>query len=250
MTWAEIALLMLGALAGGFVNGLTGFGTALTALPIWLQVLPPAQAAALGAAAGCTGQVMTLHLIRQAIDWRKVAPFVLAGLAGVPIGTWMVPMIDIRLFKLGVGAVLVVYCGFCLIAHKLSPTLGDLDGSRGGRWADAAIGFGGGVMSGLAGLSGPLPVIWATFKPWNRDQKRTLFQVFNFTILAATLLSSAVAGLLPRSFWTMALLIVPATFVGVMLGGYVYRRLDDRRFDRLVLTILLGTGIVLISANL
>jgi uncharacterized membrane protein YfcA len=31
-----LAMLLIGALAGGFVNGLTGFGTGLTALPLWL----------------------------------------------------------------------------------------------------------------------------------------------------------------------------------------------------------------------
>ena len=38
------ALLLLGALAGGFVSGLAGFGTALMALGIWLYVLPPSLA--------------------------------------------------------------------------------------------------------------------------------------------------------------------------------------------------------------
>ena len=33
-----------GALAGGFVSGLAGFGTALMALGIWLYILPPAMA--------------------------------------------------------------------------------------------------------------------------------------------------------------------------------------------------------------
>jgi uncharacterized membrane protein YfcA len=34
-----LVLLFLGALAGGFVSGLAGFGTALMALGIWLYVL-------------------------------------------------------------------------------------------------------------------------------------------------------------------------------------------------------------------
>ncbi len=42
--WATLALILAGALAGGFVNGLTGFGTALTG---------PAAVAAGGGAAGC-----------------------------------------------------------------------------------------------------------------------------------------------------------------------------------------------------
>ncbi len=34
-------LIFVGALAGGFVSGLAGFGTGLMALGIWLYVLPP-----------------------------------------------------------------------------------------------------------------------------------------------------------------------------------------------------------------
>jgi hypothetical protein len=38
------ALLFAGALAGGFVSGLAGFGTALMALGIWLYLMPPSLA--------------------------------------------------------------------------------------------------------------------------------------------------------------------------------------------------------------
>ena len=41
MDAAAIFLLLVGALAGGFVTGLAGFGTAMMALGIWLHVLPP-----------------------------------------------------------------------------------------------------------------------------------------------------------------------------------------------------------------
>src|SRR5207245_10333231 len=44
MATAAIFLLLVGALAGGFVTGLAGFGTALMALGIWLYVLPPSTA--------------------------------------------------------------------------------------------------------------------------------------------------------------------------------------------------------------
>jgi uncharacterized membrane protein YfcA len=37
---ATYAILLAGALAGGFVSGLAGFGTALMALGIWLYILP------------------------------------------------------------------------------------------------------------------------------------------------------------------------------------------------------------------
>ena len=44
MDVATYAILLAGALAGGFVSGLAGFGTALMALGLWLYILPPAVA--------------------------------------------------------------------------------------------------------------------------------------------------------------------------------------------------------------
>jgi uncharacterized membrane protein YfcA len=36
----QIIIILAGALAGGLVNGLTGFGTALTAVGLWLFAIP------------------------------------------------------------------------------------------------------------------------------------------------------------------------------------------------------------------
>lgn len=242
----ELGLILAGAFIGGFVSGLTGFGTALTAIPIWVQVLPPAMSGALAAAASVLSQIQTLHLIWQSIDWRRVLPFILAGLAGVPLGTLILPWVPLPTFKLGIGIVLVVYCAFYLVADRLAGT--PMSGA-GGRTADAAIGFGAGIMGGIAALSGPLVIMWTTFKPWSRDEKRALFQTFNFAILLASLISSVLAGLLPAQFWYTLLICLPVTFVGTRLGSWVYRSLDSRRFDRLVVSLLFVTGAGLILTN-
>ena len=55
----------------------------------------------------------------------------------------------------------------------------------GGRPADAAVGFAGGILGGLAGLSGPLPTLWASVRGWTKDQRRGVFQIFNGTVLGA-----------------------------------------------------------------
>jgi uncharacterized membrane protein YfcA len=240
------AHLLAGGLLGGFVSGLTGFGTALTAMPVWVQVMSPPFAANLAAAAGVVGQLPTFRLIWSSIEPWLVGRFIAAGLVGVPVGTWLLPHLEPRVFKLGVGLVLVTYCAFQLLAARLA-TMFSSDRRPLG---DLLIGFGGGILSGIAGLSGPMPIAWSTFKPWTRDQKRALFQSFNTVILSATVCSSAIAGLLPPGFWLTLLLIVPVTFLGVWLGVRLYRRLDDRRFDRVVVTLLLLTGVSLVLSNM
>lgn len=242
--WQTLAFLLAGALTGGFVNGLTGFGTGLTALPIWLRAVDPVTAAQLVSAASVIGHVSTLRAIWPAIDWRRLAPMLAAGLVGVPIGMWILPSISLPAFKAAVGAVLTIYCAFMLFAA------GRVRLVAGGRGAEAAVGFLGGILGGMAGLSGPAPTIWATLKGWPKEERRVVFQAFNMTILSAMLAASLVQGLMGRRFFLALAVALPATVAGAWLGSRVYRRLDDRRFDRLVLALLLASGLGLVWSNI
>lgn len=245
--WQALSLIFAGALAGGIVNGLTGFGSALTALPVWLQAVEPLVAAQLGSACSVLGHVRTFPAIWSAVNWRRLAPMLAAGLVGVPIGTLILPHIGLATFKLGVGVLLAGHCSFMLLA---AGRVRIAAGERGDRWGEVAVGFAGGVLGGLAALSGVLPTVWASLKDWRKDQRRIFFQAFNFTVLTAMLAVSAVSGLVGfRSIAAFAV-AAPGTLVGASLGLFIYRRLDDVRFDRVVLVVLLLSGISLIWSGL
>lgn len=234
-------LVLLGGFAGGYVSGLTGFGTGLAALPFWLNALPPVVAAPLVVICSITAQLLTLPAIRHALDWQRVFPFVLGGLAGVPLGTLLLAQVSPLWFKLLAGLLLIAYCSFMLAARS-APVV-----SAGGRLADGVIGVGGGILGGLAGLSGPLPTIWAGLRGWNRDQKRGVFQAFNLTILAFAFAAQAFGGLITVEVGQFVLVALPGTLAGAWLGRRTYNRVGDRRFDRLVLVLLLFAGISLVA---
>jgi uncharacterized membrane protein YfcA len=60
----------------------------------------------------------------------------------------------------------------------------------------------------------------------------------------------AAAGLLTSQFWRVLLIALPGTLIGAFIGQRVYYRLDDYRFDRLVLSLLLVAGVFLMLSNL
>src|SRR5580692_5010376 len=98
MSTIAFAVLLLGALAGGFVSGLAGFGTALMALGIWLYAVPPAVAVPLVLICSVVAQTSTLPSIWRSIDFRLVWPFLIGGLAGAPLGTLMIAHADPKVF--------------------------------------------------------------------------------------------------------------------------------------------------------
>jgi uncharacterized membrane protein YfcA len=243
MTLGAYGLLFFGAIAGGFVSGLAGFGTALIALGVWLYVLPPATAVPLVLISSIVAQTSTLPSFWRSIDFKLVWPFLIGGLAGVPLGTTLVAYADPTGFKLSVGVLLLVF-PTALYFNRTPMKL-----SFGGRIADGTIGFAGGIFGGLAGLSGPIPILWANVRGWGKDERRGVFQTFNWTVLSAALCVQAGTGFITKEVAWLGLLTLPATIAGAWLGAWTYRVLSDQNFRDLVLGLLFLSGLGLVWSS-
>ncbi len=236
-------VVFAGALAAGLVAGLTGLGTALTALPIWLTVLPPIVAAPLALVCSLTTQVQTFPKIWHAIDVRRLMPYVAAGLLGVPLGVMALPLVPVAAFKLGVGLLMIIACALLLGSHNRPPV------EWGGRAADAGIGFAGGVLGGVASLSGILPTLWAELRGYGKDERRAIFQGYNFAILGFALVAHILAGVATFEIWPLVAAALPGTLVGGWIGRRMYERMDARRFAKVVLLLLFAAGVSLVAAG-
>jgi uncharacterized membrane protein YfcA len=239
-----LVLLLVGALAGGYVSGLAGFGTALMALGIWLYVLPPSLAVPLVLICSIVAQSSTLPTFRRFINFGLVWPFLIGGLAGMPLGTLLVANANPNIFKLSVGVLLLLFSPALYFSRNPVAL------NFGGRIADALVGFAGGILGGLAGLSGPLPTLWASVRGWDKDERRGVFQTYNFTVLSAALCLQASTGFITSEVLWLALFALPGTLVGAWLGARTYRRLSDRNFRDVVLGLLFLSGIGLVWSSL
>lgn len=236
----ELLLIPGGAFLAALAVGAAGFGDGLIVAAIWLHVLSPVEAVPLVVATGMVIHLIALVRLRGELDFSKLWPFLIAGALGVPVGNWLLSVIDAGAFRTGVGMFLVLYAMAFLIHPRPNPIAG------GGRVADGAIGAVGGVLGGLAGLSGIVPGIWANLRGWTKEQQRGVFQPFILAMHAMALAWLAFGGLVDARTGINFLWCLPAIAAGSMLGLWLYRRLDEKRFHRIVLGLLLVLGVTLL----
>lgn len=236
--------VLAGALLAGFVSGLSGFGTGLVALGLWLHVMDPPLAAPLVVICSVIAQLQSLLTIRPRYSFARLWPFLAGGVLGVPLGVLALSHIETGPFRAAIGLFLIGYCVFALLSRRL-PVI-----DVGGRPADGAVGLASGVLGGAAGLSGALPPIWCGLKGWPKAEQRAVYQPFNLTILGLALAAYAWGGVLTWEVGRLTLICLPGTVFGVWLGVKAYGRVDDRQFRRIVLWLLLASGGLLIATNL
>ncbi|PWJ21798.1 sulfite exporter TauE/SafE family protein [Jannaschia seohaensis] len=246
MTAQTILFLALGAAAGGFINGLAGTGTALFALGFYLLVLDPLTAVAIVATMSALTGLQGLWVVRQAIfaNIPRLLRFLVPGVIGVPLGVMLLASIDARTLRLAISGMLIfygVYFGFraALPAFERRTPV----------W-DGLIGFVGGVGGGAASVSGAIPAMWLSLRPWPKGEVRAVLQPYNFVLLGMTAGLLAWNGAFDAQALTALAVTVPAGLAVAQVGIFTFRRLSDTGFRRLLILLCLAMGIGILVQEL
>ncbi|HTS41900.1 MAG TPA: sulfite exporter TauE/SafE family protein [Xanthobacteraceae bacterium] len=233
-----LAVLWLGAFLGGLAAGGAGFAFGIVGSAIWLHAITPLHTTILIVSGGTLIQIGTIWPLRYDIKLRRLAPFAIAGLLGVPVGVALLVHVDAHALKFALGIFIAVYGVYALATPRL-PHIG------GGIVADSLIGFGGGVLGGIGGYSGVLPAIWCQLRGWSKQVSRGIYQPF---ILMAHVTTMALIGVvaLDRAGVVLFLLAVPMLVLGAFFGWRIYGRLDEHRFRQAFALLLVVSGVILV----
>lgn len=238
-----IMFLVLGALAGGFINGLSGTGTALFALGFYLVVLDPITAVAIVAFMSVLAGLQGVWIVRKEIleEPRRLARFLIPGLLGVPIGLSLLSVIDAQSLRIGIATLLIIYGGYFGFRAAL-PSF-----ERRTPVIDSLVGLVGGVLGGAVAVSGAIPSMWVSLRPWTKGQSRAVLQPFNVMILSTTVILLFFKGAFDRNALMALVITVPTGLIAAQIGIMVFRRMTDIGFRRLIilLTLAMGVGILI-----
>jgi uncharacterized membrane protein YfcA len=238
--------LLLGAAAGGLINGLAGFGTALFALGFWLVVMPPVQAVSMVVVISVASGMQGVWLVRRSIakqPWR-LTRFLLPALPGIPIGVAALAYIPVDTLRIIIASFMLLYGGFFTFRATLPKV------ERPAPIMECIVGFFGGLLGGAASLSGALPTMWCALRPWSKAETRAVLQPFNVAVLMLACIIFAAKGAYSRDTLLLIGIALPVSMIFAQIGISIFQRLDDNQFRRLIISMMFLSGLVLILSQL
>jgi uncharacterized protein len=234
-----LGLFLLATFIGGLTSGLAGFAMGFVVSGIWLHIITPIQTTTLIVGYGLWTQGYGVWMLRHALSWRTMAPFIIGGVIGVPIGTLLLTSINPEYLRTGVGVLLILYGIYGLARPAFKPV-------QVGIPADVGIGFLNGLFAGLTGLPGFVVTIWCQMRGWSKDVQRTVFQPVMLAAIVINAISLSIAGAVSAETVKLYLLGLPALLAGLWIGFKLYGKLDDAAFRRVMLLLLLVSGLALV----
>jgi uncharacterized membrane protein YfcA len=157
----------------------------------------------------------------------------------VPIGVELLRWTSPATLRISVGVVLVLFSLYSLVRPQLAPMTA-------GKAADGAIGVFNGVIGGATGLAGIALTIWCTLRGWPRDEQRATFQPIGVWVFLMTGLWLGGMGLVRADTLRLFVIGLPLLLAGTWVGLRLYARLDEAGFRKVVLGLLLISGLGLV----
>ena len=236
---ATLGLFLLATFLGGLTSGIAGFAMGMVVSGMWLHIITPVQTATLIVGYGLLTQGYAVWKLKHAFSWRRVAPFIAGGVIGVPVGAILLThTINPVYLRPAFGSILVLYSIYSLARPAFKPL-------QVGVPTDVGIGVINGVMGGLTGLTGIIVTIWCQVRGWSKDEQRAVFQPVNFGVLVLSAISLSVAGTVTTETAKLYALGLPFTLGGLWIGLKLYGTLDEASFRKLILVLLLVSGLAL-----
>ncbi|WXJ96049.1 hypothetical protein MCACP_25430 [Neomoorella carbonis] len=219
------------------LQGITGFGFALIAVPLLMFVFDAHTAVVLNLLVSfCTQLVLSLR-VRQGIVRSLLIHLFQGSLLGIPAGLYVFLHFDVKSLKLLISILTIV---FALVLLKLKTIkIAKLEG----RWAEHLVGSLSGFLSTSIGIAGPPVILFLNHQDLSKDKFRATASAYFTLLYAVSLALLALSRGVNTKIILNAALLLPFAFLGSSLGIYLFPRVSQKHFHYSVPLLVVATGL-------
>jgi hypothetical protein len=243
MTIGIIIGLSLTTILAGFVQGLSGFGLALVAVPILALFLDIKTVVPLVMLFAVTNNLINVIRLHQHLDLHKVKPVLIGSLPGIPLGAWFLSEIEGIWILLPLAIFLIAYSGYNLIRHNLLTHKINYTPGKSGAYIAGILS---GCLSGAFSTGGPPVVIYTDLQHWSNNDKKILLSSYFMLLGIITLCWYLIFGILNSQIMFYFISLLPLLIIGSWAGIFCYEKLSNHHYGRLVNYLLLISGLLLL----
>jgi uncharacterized membrane protein YfcA len=240
LTLTQLACIIV---FGYTVYGLTGFGSAVTAMPLLVLLIPLRMAVPLMLVFDLVSGLLLGLKNRRFIEKRealRLIPFMLAGMA---IGVLALVRAPEHLLLLVLGLFILSYSAWSLLVRGKPQPLAST-------WA-GPFGVVGGMFTALFGTGGPFYTIFLTRRLHDKLTLRaTISGVLFFSAVARLVLFTGAGLYRQPALPLLAAVLLPFALGGLYLGNRLHQRLPAERVRQAVWVVLIAGGASLVLRNL
>lgn len=238
------------------VQAATGFGFALLAVPFFLLLMGSLEAIQVTVVVSIVISLALFGGLLKDAPRKLVMHLILGSLAGYPVGLAAYRVANLESVQLTIGSLITVFAAFLIFREwKLANGDSERSSDRPAPFTpkpliEIATGFISGVMAVALAMPGPVVVMYLAARRAGKHISRpATLLLFLFSYSAVSLVHTLWGGMTAQS-WLLAAKLTPFIIAGAIAGNLVSRRLSEDNFRKVVLLILIASGLYAIWAAL
>ncbi|MDN5343922.1 MAG: uncharacterized protein PWQ18_33 [Clostridia bacterium] len=232
LTWLAASLAI--ALAAT-LQGITGFGFALIAVPLLMLVFDAHTAVVLNLLISfCTQLALSLR-VREGVVRPLLIHLFGGSLIGIPVGLYVFLHFNMQNLKIFISAITIFFALALLKNIRIEKLAG--------RWVENLVGSLSGFLSTSVGIPGPPVVLFLNHQDLCKENFRATASAYFTFLYSVSLIFLGFSGSVSQSIAAKAFTLLPFAFLGSYLGVYLFPRVSQRHFQYGVPLLVVATGI-------
>ena len=237
-TVAGLATMLLASMT----QGLTGFGFAIVSAPILIIFASPKIVVPLILMHSLMINGAILIEARKRVDLKRIWPLIVASMAGIPVGTYLLVVLDVGVLKIFIGSVIIPFViAFWMGFNK--PIASE-------KLAFAPVGFVSGLLCASTSVGGPPVILFFVNQGIEKRVFRANLVAYYMVSSVLTILSFIFSGVITREVMNYTLWLFPATVVGSITGIKLAHKVNEKLFRRAALIIIMIAAFTSIASGL
>ncbi|PKM95654.1 MAG: sulfite exporter TauE/SafE family protein [Firmicutes bacterium HGW-Firmicutes-1] len=230
-----IIIGLITVFVSALIQGITGFGFALIAVPILSTFLLPKDIVPIVVIYSLLMNILMYIRKRTIVHFSELKTLIIFSSIGIPIGVYLLNLLDATIIKLVAGITIILTALALMVGWEWK--------GKNLQLTTAIAGLTSGVLNGSTSMSGPPIVLLLLNQKVDKEHFRAYLPAFGIITNVITIIFLMLGRNFNATQLKNMVIFSPALFCGLFIGSIAVRFINEYFFRRFSLILILVTGV-------